>query len=166
MSTEARTAFTAANPAFRERIAEKFQRQYFMHHLEIELSRIEPGYVEASAPLRRYHQQQDGYVHGGMTSTLADVSTGFAAFSLARADQRVVTAELSLHYFKPGHGDSILARGWVTKPGSRLYFCEGEVWCLQAEKAPLLIAKARAVMAAFVPSESALQQSNHGYTPT
>lgn len=151
--------FQAANPQYEERIRRKLERQYFMQHLGISLSSIEPGRVEARVSLEKHHQQQDGFIHGGLTATLADVSTGFAAFSLARADQRVVTAELNISFFKPGKGTSVLARGWVVKPGSRLYFCESEVWCVDATGTFTLMAKAHAIMAAFVPSEKALNEN-------
>lgn len=150
--------YQARNPQYAERIHRKLEHQYFMHHLGLELSTIQPGYIEASVALQQHHQQQDGMVHGGLTATLADISTGFAAFSLAAAQQRVVTAELSVSYLKPGKGDRLLAVGWVTKPGTRLFFCEGHIYCFQ-ESEKTMIARAHAIMAAFIPSENALAEN-------
>lgn len=144
--------FKSRNLQFRELIADKLSRQHFMKLLGIELTVVEEGYMEAEAPLRQELQQQDGKVHGGVTATMADIATGFAAFSLVEPHKRVVTADLKVSYLAPGRGDRIRAKGWVVKPGKRLFFCEGEIWVDGAEGS-VLIAKTNALMAAFVPSE-------------
>jgi acyl-coenzyme A thioesterase PaaI-like protein len=43
-------------------------------------------------------------------------------------------------------GDRLFARGWVVKSGSRLKYCEGEIYTFSDGK-PTLIAKAFAIMA-------------------
>lgn len=117
-----------------------------MKHNGFVLTRIEPGYTEAEAPLALHLQQQDGMVHGGVTATIADLVTGFAAFTLADKDDRVVTSDLKVSYFSPGRGDKIFARGWVIKPGKRLHYCEGEIYVVK-DGEYILIAKAYAIMA-------------------
>lgn len=129
-----------------ELIADKLSRQYFMRHIGMEITYIQPGYVEGEAPLSLFLQQQDGKVHGGVTATMADIVTGLAAFTLAQDEERVVTSDLKVSYFSPGIGDMIFARGWVIKPGKRLHYCEGEVYAVNKGEYKL-IAKATAIMA-------------------
>ena len=117
-----------------------------MMHNGFELKYSEPGYIEVEAPILQHLEQQDGMVHGGVTATIADLATGFAAFTLTGPDDRVVTSELSISYFRPGKGDTIFARGWVIKPGSRLMYCEGEIYVLDKDKLTL-IAKTTSIMA-------------------
>lgn len=138
------------NPDFKTLIEEKLKGQAFMRHIGFELSTIEAGYVEGSAPLAPFLTQQDGYVHGGVTSTLADIVTGFAAFSLVEKDEKVVTAELKVNYFSPGKGNQIWAKGYVVKPGKRFLFCEGEIW-VESEDDYLMIARTYSTMAVFKP---------------
>lgn len=121
-------------------IREKLTRQGFMHLIGADLTRIEPGRVEAVVPLTPQHQQQLGYAHGGLVATLADLAAGFASVALAR--RPVVTAELKVSYLNPGIGAQLRAVGWVLKAGRRLHFCEAEVWCGE-----VLVAKASATMA-------------------
>ncbi len=146
MEFEAPIKYTAQNPLFKELIADKMSRQYFMHHNGMTLSKIEAGYIEAQAPLNKNLLQQDGFVHGGVTSSIADIVTGFAAFSLVKNDDRVVTSDLKVSYFNPGKGDTIFARGWVIKAGSRLHYCESEIYVIKDE-IYFMIAKGYSIMA-------------------
>ena len=135
------TARPAETPADLEaRIRERLKKQGFMHLIGADLTRIEPGRVEATVPLTPDHQQQLGYAHGGLIATLADLTAGFA--SVALIQQPVVTVELKVSYLNPGIGQQLRAVGWVLKAGRRLHFCEAEVWCDD-----VLIAKATATMA-------------------
>ena len=124
------------------RIREKLKGQHFMHLIGADLTRIEPGRVEAALTLGRQHQQQLGFAHGGLVATLADLAAGFAAVTLVPEGVGVVTADLKMSYLNPGVGQRIRAVGWVLKAGRRLHFCEAEVWCDD-----VLIAKASATMA-------------------
>ena len=124
------------------RIRRKLERQHFMHLIGADLTRIEPGRVEATLALGPQHQQQRGFAHGGLVATLADLTAGFAAVTLVPEGVGVVTAELKVSYLNPGVGTQLKAIGWVLKAGRRLHFCEAEVWCDE-----VLIAKATATMA-------------------
>ncbi|QKG56050.1 PaaI family thioesterase [Hymenobacter sp. BRD128] len=128
------------------RIREKLKRQHFMHLIGADLTRIEPGRVEAELPLGVQHQQQRGFAHGGLVATMADLAAGFAALTLVPEGTGVVTSDLKVSYLHPGVGQRIKAIGWVLKAGRRLHFCEAEVWCDD-----VLIAKASATMAVLEP---------------
>ncbi|WP_223649821.1 PaaI family thioesterase [Hymenobacter psoromatis] len=140
-------AATPENPADLEaRIREKLKRQHFMHLIGADLTRIEPGRVEAELALGQQHQQQRGFAHGGLVATMADLAAGFAAVTLVPEWVGVVTSDLKVSYLNPGVGQRIKAIGWVLKAGRRLHFCEAEVWCDD-----VLIAKASATMAVIEP---------------
>jgi uncharacterized protein (TIGR00369 family) len=123
-----RNNFITQNPGFADTIREKLTKQNFMHHMGAQLTVIEKAYIEAELEVGEIHLQQAGFVHGGVTATLCDLVTGFAAFSLLAPGEAVVTADLKVSYFNPGDGDKVIAKGWVMKPGQMLHFCEGEVW--------------------------------------
>ena len=124
------------------RIRRKLLRQNFMHLIGADLTRIEPGRVEAELLLQEQHQQHRGFAHGGVIATMADLAAGFAAVTLVPEDAGVVTAEIKVSYLHPGFGTTMRAVGWVLKAGRRLHFCEAEVWCDDK-----LVAKATATMA-------------------
>jgi uncharacterized protein (TIGR00369 family) len=102
--------------------------------------------------LRPEHRQHSGFVHGGVTATLADVVMGFASLSLVPRGHQVMTVELKVSYLNPGVGDRVLAHGWVLKQGQKLNFCEAELFCIKEADEPVLIAKASATMATIDPA--------------
>lgn len=118
-----------------------------MHLVGAELTAIAPGRIEAELLIGERHQQQRGFVHGGMVATMADLAAGFAAVTLVPDDFGVVTADLRVSYLHPAVGARLTAIGWVLKAGRRLHFCEAEVWCDGK-----LVAKASATMAVIEPA--------------
>lgn len=150
----AEVAYQPNNPDYQELIQEKLKGQAFMKHLGMELTKVQPGYVEAELPASDFILQQDGFLHGGVTATLADIACGFAAFSLAFPGQRVVTADLNIQYFTIGNGVKYKAVGKVNKPGKRMHFCDAFIYAVDASGTEKLIAQARSIMAAFYPSKT------------
>lgn len=118
-----------------------------MHLLDFEIETIEVGEITGRLVLQEKHKQHKGFVHGGVTATIADIVMGFAAVTLVPADQHVVTADLRVSYLNPGVGEELFARGWVIKQGKMLNFCEAEIFSKDGAGKKVLIAKASATMA-------------------
>ncbi|HET8780916.1 MAG TPA: PaaI family thioesterase, partial [Pyrinomonadaceae bacterium] len=72
----------ASNPAFADEVRQSFAKQAIMGLIGGELTRVEPGVVEIALPYRPDLTQQDGYVHAGIVTTIADSACGYAAYSL------------------------------------------------------------------------------------
>jgi uncharacterized protein (TIGR00369 family) len=97
------------------------------------LERVEPGVVEIGLPFRADLVQQDGFVHAGVVTTIADSACGYAAFSLAPAGTGVLSVEFKVNLLRPAVGDRLLARGVVIKPGRTLSVVRGDVCALRGE---------------------------------
>jgi uncharacterized protein (TIGR00369 family) len=138
--------FTPAEPDFVELVKEKFLGNHFSHFIGINVYRIEAGEVEASIDLQPQHLQQMGFVHGGVTATFADVVSGFAAYTLVKRGYGVVTSNLHINYLNPGLGNKLYARGWVIKAGSRMHFCEAELWTINEAGFRVDVAKVSSTM--------------------
>lgn len=145
------------NPQFRETILEHLHRQEFMKHIGCRLTLIEPGHVVAEIDLGTIHEQQIGFVHGGVVATIADVAAGFAGFTLVAPEEHTVTAEIKISYFSPGIGTLLRAVGRVVKPGRNIHFCEADVWCLD-EGREKLIARATTTMAVITPRKKHVRE--------
>ena len=141
------------NPDFKNTILEKMKSQSFLNYIGFTFTNIAEGKIEGELILEDHHKQQLGYMHGGLTATLADTVAGHAAISLVPKDYHVVTAELKISYFNPGLGPKIRAHGWVLKQGKNLNFCEAEVFSINEAGEQLLIAKASATMATIYPAD-------------
>lgn len=135
------------NPRFKEYTEQKISLNKFMNHLGLKFSSIQPGYIEGYLDFMEMHQQQNGWLHGGVTSALLDTLQGFAAYTLVAEGQQVFTVEAKVSYFRPGIGHKFFIRGGVVKPGSRFHFCEAEVYYLSDSNEEVVVARGSATMA-------------------
>ncbi|WP_059011158.1 PaaI family thioesterase [Streptomyces specialis] len=69
-----------------------------------------------------------GLIHGGLVCTLLDTVAGCAVQSTLPAGTGYTSIEIKVSYLRPVHaGMELSARGWITKPGRRVAFAEGDV---------------------------------------
>jgi uncharacterized protein (TIGR00369 family) len=118
--------YTVNNPAFVERVRRIWDEAPFITHLGMQLLRIEPGICESALTPRPEHLQQDGVVHAGVVSTLADHTAGAAAATLMGAQHSVLTSEFKIHLLRPARGP-LSCTATVLKPGRMLSVVEAEV---------------------------------------
>lgn len=133
--------YKVSNQNYKERIEDYLEKQHFLNHNQIDLYHIEPGITKARVDIQQFHKQQFDIVHGGVIATLADITAGFAAYTLVDKDTDVVTGEIKISYLAKGKGTNLEAVAKVIKPGRKLHFCESEVY-----SEGKLIAKASSTM--------------------
>jgi uncharacterized protein (TIGR00369 family) len=70
-----------------------------------------------------------GLVHGGLVCTVLDTVAGCAVHTTLPTGVGFTSIEIKVSYLRPIHADSgeLSSRGWVTKPGRRVAFAEGDV---------------------------------------
>jgi uncharacterized protein (TIGR00369 family) len=124
-------------------------RQGFPAHCGFEVDRVESGVFETHLTVRKMHRQQDGFVHAGVMATMADHTAGYAAFTLVPDNQRILTIEFKINYFKPAVGESIICRSRVIHPGKKVLVSESEVYSVH-KKSEKLVAKAMVTLMAVV----------------
>ena len=126
----------ARNPSFSEEVRKSFAAQSIMQLIGAELTRVEPGVVEISLPHRKDLTQQDGYLHAGIITTIADSAAGYAAFSLMPAGSSVLSVEFKVNLLRPAKGERFVARAEVIKPGKTLTVVRADVFGFEgAERA-------------------------------
>jgi uncharacterized protein (TIGR00369 family) len=136
--------FEPRDPDFEQRTRENFSSQGFMRTLGATMSELEPGRCRLELPFSEALSQQHGFFHGGAIATLADVSGGYAAFSLLAPDRTNLTVELKLNLLAPGLGESLVAEAVVLKPGRTLTVCRSDVFAIGAGDGQRLCATALA----------------------
>jgi uncharacterized protein (TIGR00369 family) len=144
--------FTPQESGFVEMVRNKIAGNHFTNFIGFNIHTIEAGLIEGSINLQEHHLQQMDFVHGGVTATVSDIVAGFAAFTLVKKGQGVVTVELKVSYLNPGQGNKLTAKGYVIKAGSKLFFCESEIYTYRGDE-QILIAKASATMAIVNPED-------------
>ncbi len=125
------TRFTSLDPRFRRRMQATFRRRGFMQHLGARIVGLQPGHCEVEAAFGNRLSGHPGCFHGGLIATLADVASGYAAFSLTKPHTSVVTVEIKINFLAPARGERLIARGSVVKPGKTLTICRCDVVCFK-----------------------------------
>lgn len=128
------------DPDFEQKVRESFSRQVLMQTIKATITRVEPGVVEIRMPYDGRLTQQNGFIHGGIITSIVDSACGYAALSLAPPNTDVLAVEFKVHLMNPARGDEFVAIAHVLKAGRNLTFCEGKVTALTEGHAPNLIA--------------------------
>ena len=136
----------ARNPKFKEYVELMISRNKFIELLGFEIKKIEPGYLQGQLEFKEFHHQQNGWLHGGVTSAILDMIQGFASYSMVEEGQKVFTVEAKISYLNPGTASMFFSRGGVIKPGKRFHFCEAEVYYLK-DGEEVIVAKGSSTMA-------------------
>ena len=134
------------NPAYRETVKQLFDAP-FLNHLGIELIDCGPGWCHAGLTLQTHHQQQDGYGHAGVATTLADHAAGAAAYTLVGADQIILSIEFKINHIRPIQGSRLTGKAMVLKAGRHVTVVEAEVFDHLDDQEPVLSNKALLTMA-------------------
>jgi uncharacterized protein (TIGR00369 family) len=100
---------------FESRVRESFSRQRVMQLIGAMLSRVEPGAVDISLPFREDLTQQNGFVHAGIVTTIADSACGYAAYTLMPADASVLSVEFKVNLLE----SRSLPKGESSNPATR-----------------------------------------------
>jgi uncharacterized protein (TIGR00369 family) len=127
------------NPDAVTRVRASFDAQSMMATLGAEMTGVEKGRVEITAPILPGSRQQQGFGHAGFTFSIGDSAAGYAALTMIPLDHEVVTAEIKINLLAPARGDRLIARGRVVKPGKRLFVVTAEVFA-QEDGSEALIA--------------------------
>jgi uncharacterized protein (TIGR00369 family) len=102
------------------------QSQPFSALLGARLANISEGEVALEVPIRAELFQQDGYVHGGVLSYLADNALTFAGGTVL--GPKVLTSAYKINYLRPARGRTLVARASVIHAGRRLAVCRCNVF--------------------------------------
>jgi len=119
--------FKPRDPDWDKKVRDSFARQTVMTTIGARIAALRPGYCEIELPFRRDLCQQHGFLHAGITTTIADSAAGYAAFSLMPSGASVLTVEFKVNLMAPAAGDVFMGRGRVIKPGRTLLAVEADV---------------------------------------
>jgi uncharacterized protein (TIGR00369 family) len=115
------------DPQWETRVRDSFAQQSLMTTIGARIAALAPGRCEIELPYRRDLCQQHGYLHAGMSVTIADSAAGYAAYSLMPAGASILTVELKINLLAPAAGERFIARGRVLRAGRTLIVVEAEV---------------------------------------
>ena len=129
--------YVPETPEFETMVRDSFSKMAMMDFLGAKLSSVEPGAVEVQISHRKELLQQHGLFHGGVTTTILDSAGGYAAFSLFKPGDEILTVEYKVNFIAPANGDKLIARGEVVKIGKSLSITRGEARVIKSGKETL-----------------------------
>lgn len=133
------------NPEWERAVRESFARQAYMGLIGARLAELLPGRVSVELPFREDLCQQRGFLHGGVTTAIADSAAGYAAFSLMPPHSSPLTVELKINLLAPAAGERFIAAASVIRSGKTLSIVEADVFA-EAKGARKPIAKMLATL--------------------
>lgn len=102
------------------------------------LSRVGPGVVEITLPYRADLAQQNGYLHAGIVTTIADSACGYAAYTLMPAGSNVLSVEFKVNLLRPAQGETFVARAEIIKAGKTLTVVRADVFAITGDEKVLV----------------------------
>jgi uncharacterized protein (TIGR00369 family) len=150
---------SAKNPAAFQHVRESFARQGLMKHLGAELTELSPGKCEIRVRHREKLTQQHGYFHAGVTASIADSVSGYAAYSMMPPDSSVLTVEYKINLVAPAEGKLLIARGRVLRSGRTLKICAADVFVVNGKQEILCATSLSTVM--VLPGQSDTSRSRY-----
>lgn len=133
------------NPLFEQEVRQSFAQQSIMNLIGASLTLVEAGVVEITLPYRKDLTQQNGYLHAGIVTTIADSACGYAAFTLMPKGSGVLSVEFKVNLLRPAKGEEFLSRAEVIKAGKTLTVVRADVFAL-AENNRTLVATMQGTM--------------------
>ncbi|TWO71778.1 PaaI family thioesterase [Caenimonas sedimenti] len=113
-------------------------RQPFNGVVGATLEVFEAGTAELSLPLAAHLLQQDGFVHGGVLSYLADNALTYAGGSVLG---KVLTSEFKINYLRPARdADRLVAVATVVGSGRTQAVCRCDIFLERAGERKLCAA--------------------------
>ena len=123
---------TPLNPNWEAEVREGFSRQSIMSHFTARLGRLAPGEAEILLPFRNDLCQQNGMIHAGVLTAIADSACGAAAFSLMPPGSDVLSIEFKINLVAPALGEGFVARARVIGAGKTITACAADVFAVSA----------------------------------
>jgi uncharacterized protein (TIGR00369 family) len=120
--------------------------QSFMKLLGAEAVLVQPGHVVLELPFREDLCQQNGFLHAGVVTSVADSACGYAALSLMPEGSDVLSVEFKVNLLAPGRGASFRADGRVVRAGRTLTVCQAEVTARTPGEPDVTVALMQATM--------------------
>lgn len=99
----------------------------FSRMLGIEYEQLDQDHALASLHIRPELCNTLGILHGGVTSTIADVVMGRAAAPFVDGVQQCVTIEMKVNFIYPVEGSRLIAEATVIKRGKKIIFTEAKL---------------------------------------
>jgi uncharacterized protein (TIGR00369 family) len=120
--------FEPRNPDYAAVVRESVARQTLLTTLGARLTHIAPGEIDFELDHSPAFCQQNGFLHAGALTSVADSANGYAAFTLCPPGTDVLAVEFKINLLAPAREPRFVACGRVLRPGKTLTACLAQVY--------------------------------------
>ena len=101
----------------------------FNQHMGLRLLGIEDGVARVAVDAASSFVQEQGVIHGGVLTILADNAAVYLTLPQLAADERMTSIEFKMNFLEAGRtgGGELVATARVVRSGKRVVVCEAEV---------------------------------------
>jgi uncharacterized protein (TIGR00369 family) len=103
------------------------EKASFAEVVGTEILSAQEGRAVASLQAEEWHLNAMGAVHGGLLSTLIDVSMAEALATIAEEGEQPFTIQITVNYMKPAKQGTLTSTAEVRMGGERVTIVEAEV---------------------------------------
>jgi len=126
------------NPDYERDLREGFARQSLMSSIGARIEHVAPGEVDIGLDARPDLLQQNGFVHAGVLTSIADSACGGAAVTLMPPASDVLSIEFKVNLLAPAAAPHIVARAQVLRAGKTITVCRADVFGVDGEHETLV----------------------------
>lgn len=85
---------------------------------------VEEGIYQFRLPITPYMLNRGGFVHGGITATVADSTMGSLINKSMPKDSFAITVNMNVNYLQPGRGKELISQAKMVRMGQTLAVAE------------------------------------------
>lgn len=100
----------------------------YLEFLGFRLTAWKEGFARLEMPVRTEHRNTVGYLHGGVISSLLDVSGAVAGSYGISNDFVSVTINLNCTFMSPHKAVNAVAEGELVRATKSLFFCQAKLY--------------------------------------
>ena len=118
-----------AATTYDQRAVHSFDDTPFNRHLAFELRSRSGGGAEIALEVAPWFEQENGVVHGGILSSLADTAAVYALNGTLGPNERMTGVEFKINFLMPATmtGGALAARASTVRRGHTVGVCDVEV---------------------------------------
>lgn len=102
-----------------------------MKTLGAEMVIVNQGSTEIRLKFDPTLTQQNGFIHGGVLTSVMDSACGYAAMTVSPDKHDVLSVEFKVNLLAPAKGEEFVARAAVKRAGNSLTVCTADAFAIE-----------------------------------
>ena len=111
-----------------QKIHDTFSKQPFMQLLDVQMTSLSAGESTLTFSYQPQFTQQNGFLHAGVLTSVADTACGMAALTLLPEHFDILAVEFKINLMKSAVGTNFCAKATVIQSGKKLSIVRCDIY--------------------------------------